>query len=291
MRWLVNIIFLREIQINKMLGFVVPIKPKPLSKDWGYENLLLERTIRSICSQQNDKFKVFIVHNEKPQINFSHPNIEYVHYPYPAVTINDIEDFHSYVKQYYNEIYAERMMDKGKKIFYGCKKAIEFHCDFIMAVDSDDLVSNLLAGFVNQVSHSEIAGWRIKNGYIYEEGSRLAIKSKQIFGINGSTHIIRASIIEIPDFNRNIFWNYNLFEAHGYTLARIKEYYGLDLDYIDFPAVIYIVHKNNYSNIKKIISGITLKNILKKILRTKIITYKMRSEFGLIKLSSKKYEA
>ena len=108
-----------------MLGFVVPVKPKAVSKDWEYEMKLLERTARSICGQNCDQFKLVIVYNDMPEIKFQHKNIIYLYYPYPPVAVNEIEDYESYVIKYYNRIYAERMMDKGKKIHYGCKRAIE----------------------------------------------------------------------------------------------------------------------------------------------------------------------
>ena len=267
-----------------MLGFVVPIKSKAVSKDWDYELKLLERTARSICNQTNAQFKLIIVYNEKPEINFNHENIVYVNYPYPFVTADKIEDFDSYVQKYYNREYAEKMLDKGKKISYGCKIAKEYNCSYLMAVDSDDLVSNKLAEYVNGHAGSDTAGWRVRKGFIYEEGSFYVTKSKQIYGINGSTHIISSKIIETPNFERNIFWNFNLFEAHGYTRQRLKDYHKAELKEIDFNGIIYVIHKNNYSNIKKITSTLTLKNVIKKIIRGKLITEKISMEFGLYKI-------
>jgi hypothetical protein len=167
---------------------------------------------------------------------------------------------------------------------YGCKIAKDYNCTYLMAVDSDDLVSNKLAAFVNEYADSGNAGWRIKNGFIYEEGNSYVIKSRQIFGINGSTHIINSQLISIPDFEKNIFWNFNLFEAHGYTRQRLKDYNKAELKEIVFNGIIYVVHKNNYSNIKKMVSAVTLKNIAKKILRGKSMTRKICCEFGLYKI-------
>ena len=205
-----------------MLGFVVPIKPKAVSKDWDYEMKLLERTVRSICGQSCNQFKLIIVYNDTPTINFKHKNIIYLYYPYPSVTVNEIEDFESYVKKYYNSVYAERMMDKGKKIHYGCKKAIEEGCHYIMSVDSDDLVSNNLAAFVNSNAHNNIAGWCIKKGFIYQEDSVLLIRKSDIQNINGSTHIIRKDLITIPDFSSNLFWNYNYLKPMVIPIPELK---------------------------------------------------------------------
>jgi len=271
-----------------MIGFIVPVKPKSVSKNWTYENLLLQRTTESICAQTDQSFRLVIVYNDPPEINFEHPNIIFVHYPFPSVLVNDIEDL-DYVLKYYSEDYAEKMMDKGKKIHYGCKIAAEAGCTYMMGIDSDDLISNKISAFVNKNAGSNKAGWRIKKGFIYEEGSRILIKQFNMQNINGGTHIIRYDLITIPDFTSNVFWNYNLFEAHGYTYHRIRDFHNELLD--DYPSagLIYVVHKNNYSNILKLTRAITFKNIVKKIIRCKLILGKIRREFNLYKLETIKY--
>jgi hypothetical protein len=265
-----------------VIGFVVPIKPKAVSKDWDYDNLLLDRTLRSICAQTDQHFKLFVVYNEWPEISFSHPNLIFVHYPYPPVALDEIEDL-DYVLKHYAAEYAVKMLDKGKKIHYGCKQAIEAGCTYLMGIDSDDLVSNKLAGFVNSHAQTNKPGWRIKKGYIYEEGSSILITKSDIQNINGGTHIIRKDLVTIPDFSSNLFWNYNLFEAHGYTYARIRDFHNEILDDYPLYGLIYIVHKNNYSNIFQLTTKISVKNIIKKILRGKFLSEKIRKEYGLYK--------
>lgn len=267
-----------------MIGFVVPIKPKLVSKDWAYDNLLLERTARSVCAQTDQNFRLIIVYNELPVIGFSHPNIIFVHYPFPRVAADEIEDLENYVLKYYKKEYAEKMMDKGKKIHYGCKIAIEAGCNYIMGVDSDDLVSNKLAEFVNRNAHSNKPGWRITKGFIYEEDSRMLVKKTDIQNINGSTHIIRKDLITIPDFSSNLFWNYNLFEAHGYTYGRIRDFHHELLDDYPFFGIIYIVHKNNYSNILQLTKAFSIKNVLKKIVRGKFLSKSIKREYNLFRL-------
>lgn len=268
-----------------MIGFVIPVKPKNVSKDWNYENLLLERTVKSICSQTDQHFRLIIVYTDRPDIIVNHPNIIFTHYPLKAVHANEFEDL-DYVLKHYSREYAEKMMDKGKKIHYGCKKGIEAGCSYLMGVDSDDLISDRVAEFVNRNSNTNKAGWRIKKGYIYKENSPLLIKKKDIQNINGSTHIIRKDLITIPDFSSNLFWNYNLFEAHGYTYQRIKDFHNELLEDYPYFGTIYIVHKNNYSSISSLTSAISLKNIIKKGLRGRFLSNKIRKEFGLYTLSN-----
>lgn len=268
-----------------MVGFIVPVKPKMVSKDWDYDNTLLERTARSICAQTDQNFKLFIVYNDQPEISFTHPNLIFVHFPFPSVALEDFEDL-DYVLKYYKADYAVKMMDKGKKILYGCKQAIEAGCKYLMGVDSDDLISNKLVSFANSHAHSGKPGWVIKKGYIYEENSMMLVKKSDMQNINGSTHIIRKDLVNIPDFSSNMFWDYNLFEAHGYTYSRIRDFHHELLDDYPLYGVIYIVHKNNYSNIFHLTTKISIKNIIKKIVRGKFLTEEIRKEYVLYKVDN-----
>ncbi|MGN6533253.1 MAG: hypothetical protein ACTHK0_16030 [Ginsengibacter sp.] len=267
-----------------MIGFIVPVKSKEVSKDWNYDNLLFERTARSICGQLDQNFRLIVVYHEKPLINFDHPNIIYLPYNLPILSSSEIEDFESYVSKYYTKDYAEKMMDKAKKIIYGCKLAKELGCTYLMGIDSDDLISNQLSYFVNHSEKINCAGWRINKGYMYEEGKPFVLVNKQMFGINGSTHIVRKDLVIIPDLKSNKFWDYNIFEAHGYTRDRIRQFYNQTLEEYRQAAIVYVIHKNNFSRIKKLTSSHRLKNLLKTFIRGKFLTRKMRTEFGLYNL-------
>lgn len=269
-----------------MIGFVVPIVPKKYSKDWPLANLMLERTVRSICSQTSRNFRLIIVYNDKPEIQFSDDNIHYMPYSFPEITISQIEDF-DYMSQWFTVEYAERMMDKSRKITLGCKLAKELGCDYLMAIDSDDMISNKIAEYVNENSCSRIAGWRISNGYLYREGSKLIIKSNQIWGINGSTHIIRSDLVDIPDFKKDFkLLNYNLFQQHPYTYQRIKDFHNQKLLNFPFFATVYLIHANNYSQVDKILSANKIKQYLKLLLRGRFLTRIIKKEFGIYQLDS-----
>ena len=265
-----------------MLGFVVPIKPKCTSKDWEYDNRLFERTARSICAQTISNFKLFVVHNERPAISFEHQNIIYLQYPHPHVKPEQIEDV-EYVKKYYSFDYAEKMMDKGKKILFGCKLAKEHGCKYIMAVDSDDLISRSLAAHVES-AEGRPPGWRIKKGYVYCEGSRIVVRNHAIYGLNGSTHIVRENLIHIPEFSTNRLWDYNLFESHGYTYGRLRDFHKEILVDLPFYGVVYVAHKNNVSKIAEIRSARSIKNACRILLMGRFLTDSIRLQFSLYRL-------
>jgi hypothetical protein len=267
-----------------MIGFIVPITPKKYSKDWHLANLVLERTVRSICNQTSRNFKLIIVYTDKPEIEFTDENIYYIAYTYPEITISQIEDF-DFMGQWFTIEYAERMMDKSRKITYGCKFAKELGCNYLMAIDSDDMISNKIAEFVNENSSCNAAGWRISNGYLYKEGSKLIKKNTQIWAMNGSTHIIRADLVGIPDFETDYkLFSYNVFQQHPYTYQRIIDFHNEKL--LDFPfmGTVYLIHPNNYSQVDRILSANKIKQVIKVLLRGKFLTKKIKQEFGIYNL-------
>lgn len=268
-----------------MLGFIVPIKPKRHSRNWALDNLLLERSVRSIYNQTCSNFKVILVYSDMPEITFTDANLHYVHYPFGDFTVKEINDWQDRSK-WYAAPYAERMMDKGRKIMLGCKLAKDLGCTYLMSVDSDDLVSCKLTAFVVEHKNTKSPGWRILKGYMFEEGSKMVVKNTKIWGINGSTHIIREDLVKIPDLNTNFnLFDCSLFEGHAYTLQRLIDYYDERLEFLPFYGVVYVIHNNNYSKVKEIVTSLTLKHIVKKIVFGKFITNHMRREFGLYAIS------
>lgn len=265
-----------------MIGFIIPIKPKKFSKNWEYDNQLLERTIKSIAQQTDDQFIIFIVYNDKPDINFKHPSIIWIEFNFSFVRVEDISDY-KYVSKWYKPDYAEKMFDKGRKISYGTIYAKKYNCHYIMAIDSDDLISNKISWFVNTNNRNE-PGWVITKGYMYVESSSFLTRNHQIQNINGSTHIIRKDLVPETNMNSLNFKDFDFFESHGYLFQRIKDLYNLSLLKFPFYGVIYTVHKNNTSVILEILNSAKIKKLVKLILYGKFITKKLRKEFYLYKL-------
>ena len=225
-----------------------------------------------------------LVYNDKPDINFQHENLHYLNFPYQEVTVAEITDWEDR-KQWYSPVFAERMMDKSRKITLGCEMAKSLGCTYLMGVDSDDLVSWKLASFVSSYSGQDLPGWRIMKGFVYEENASIAVKNKNIWQMNGSTHIIRADLVKIPDFKSNFnLFDYSLFQSHVYTYQRLVDFEKEKLEEVPFYGVIYLIHNNNYSEVKNIISANSLKLLLKKLLFGKLVTKKLREEFGLYRL-------
>jgi hypothetical protein len=268
-----------------MLAFIVPVKPKFNSKNWDKDNRLLDRTLKSLCNQTVSQFMVYVVYHDKPNAKFNHPSVKYIAYPFSYLPGAQIEDYENYAKRWYSSIkYAEYMFDKSKKITYGCKIAKNDGCSYIMAIDSDDLISNKIAAFVNSQGNLK-SGWVVERGYVYVEGSAFLIKQKFFQHVNGSTHIVRADLVPIPDFNDNRLFNFNFFESHGYLRLRVQQFFKEDLEVLPFYGTVYTVNSNNTSEIKKLFNSTSVKTLLKLLLRGQWISGAIRDQFSIYRIA------
>jgi len=261
------------------------MKPKAVSKNWEYDLLLLERTLKSVCRQTNPNFIVYVIYTDFPKMNFTHSKIEFKQFP-STFLFNGKFDDEDYVIKYYDSDYALKAMDKNKKLMYGADIAINSGFIYLMALDNDDLVSKKIVEYVDKYHLHNCPGWRIQKGFLFEEGNFYLSTNNSIQKICGSTHILHKRLLVIPDFTTNNLWHYNIFESHGYLYDRISTYNGEFL--LDFPfrGVIYVAHWFNTTNITTKLRKLSFRNILNKILRFKYLSQNVKDEFGIYKLSS-----
>jgi hypothetical protein len=131
------------------------------------------------------------------------------------------------------------------------------------------------------VKNEKIAGWYINKGYFYKLNSNYLIKiPKSMNSVNGSTHVVRADLVKIPDFASKNWIDFNFFTSHGWLRNRIISEYSETLHPVDYPSLIYVVHESNISKVKREFK-INLKSILKKLIRGKKITDEILKEFPL----------
>lgn len=267
-----------------MIGFIVPIKPKRFSKNWNRENLLLDRTLQSIHNQVDQAFKIYIVYTDIPAVSLQSDAIEYIPFTLPFVSTAAIADYESKVKRWMPDAdYAAKMFDKGRKIMLACHKAKADGCRYLMSVDSDDLISNRIAGIANAAESSE-PGWVIRNGYICIEKWGILLRKKNINALNGSTNIVNSNLVPLPDMQSNIFYDFNFFEGHGYLYRRLIEMYNVKLKELPFEGVIYTINENNASAINEILSFRNWKTFAKIIWQGKRFNRTIKKEFGYYKI-------
>jgi hypothetical protein len=185
-----------------MLIFIVPIKSSKLASDWSEFSKLVERTLKSICNQNSQNFKVVVACHELPNISYQNNKIEYIQVDFdPPQLVEDDWDKNRELKE----------GDKARKILVGFKKAKSYNPDYVMVVDSDDLISNNIVSFVEK-HNDDISGWYFPKGYFYKEGAKYLFLNKENFNIRcGSCIIIKTELF--PQLIINDPWLYYFHET------------------------------------------------------------------------------
>jgi hypothetical protein len=276
-----------------MIGFIIPLRPKSQSKNWGLDCKLLEATIRSLLNQSSENYKIYVVFSDDPKIDISSSRLFFVQFPFSFLAFAGIRESASLLDDFGNDpVMLERRWDKSRKIFYGCKKAKEDGSSYVMSVDADDLVSKQLVHYIEEgVKEKELPGFYIDKGYLYKFGSkRMICVYKDFQNFNGSTHIIKSEFVTIPDFESGTWMDYNLFTSHGWIRKRLKDAHGIELEAIPFPAIIYVAHGGNISNLSQLNIKDKMKQFIKKMVRGKMIDARVREEFSIPHLGRTKIE-
>ncbi len=193
-----------------MLVFVLPLKSERISRDWTLTCRLFERCLRSVCGQTSMNFRVVVVCNERPEIHFDHPHVEFVEVDFPPPLPDPGEVQTGGYEYSRSKDIARKNADKARKILTGLDYAARFSPTHTMVVDADDCVSSKLAAFVEQNPNSN--GWYFKKGYFYTEGSRFLNLNRQNFNVVCGTSVVvayhlRNVLLASPDFYQHAFYD------------------------------------------------------------------------------------
>ena len=220
-----------------MLIFVMALKSKQVSHRWEQVERLFENTLRSVCAQTSDKFKVVVVCHEKPDIRFTHKNVIYfsVDFPIPRN-------------------FEERRSDKRRKHLAGLMYASQFNPTHTMYVDADDYVVRHLAEFVENNSTSP--GWFFQEGYVYPNlGNVIYVNRKNFHQWCGTSNIIRHDLRDIPKDTSDSSIDYDrLYVGHTAVDTYLLEEKGARICPLPFRGAIYNVgHGENIRDFRKIL--------------------------------------
>lgn len=264
-----------------MITFIIPVKSKRVSASWESFSKIFERTLRSVTNQTSQNFKVLVVCHEKPETNFVHPNVEYIHVDFdPPQLATAPKEKHDGLKE----------EDKSRKILAGVAHSEKRGTNYLMVVDADDLISNKIAAFVEKNSNTGTNGWYFRKGYIYREGAKYISLNKENFNtLCGTCIIIKATLI------KQIFKQVpHLLYVHKTTGLEN----GIKLDALPFSGSVYSIAngENHYMNAKQIrvlTSGSFLKwstivGVFRKLKKYNIypLSKRIRQEFGMYQLSA-----
>jgi hypothetical protein len=249
-----------------MLVFVIPLQSAAASKDWALVSRLCIRTIRSVAAQRGGRFKIVFVCTEVPDGFQPHDDLIVVERKLAAPTTVE-----------------GRMDDKWTRVRIGLFVARQFAPCHIMVVDADDCVSNRLARFCEE--RPEERGWYFDSGWMHDERSPLIFRWKRGFhAVCGTSSIVRVQPEDLPDVETG-GRDDNLILRSGHTKIRANmESAGTPLAPLPFPGAVYnLATGENHTGFS--LSGWRSKKILiRKLFGYRLLTQKMREEFGLYDL-------
>ena len=258
-----------------MILFIVPLVSPEVAYSWNRACQLCERTLRSICNQTSPHFKVVVVCNQIPEINFNHPNITYlqINLPIPEITKE------------------AKTLDRGYKAFKGLQQASSSSFSHAMIVDADDCINKHLVEFIMQNKHCD--GWFIQRGYVYPEGKKIIYKTKKFYRICGSCNIIKYHLYDLQKKHiQDKDFIYQYYGGHKPILRKLAEQ-SILIEPLPFDGAVYTVNngENFYNNdFNKLIVPKKAINRIKNLIYYRNVTSLIKNNFGLYQIKQHKNE-
>ena len=269
-----------------MLVFIMPVKSKEITNSWEILSKLVERCVKSACNQTSPNFRVVVVCNERPNIQFQQPHVYYVEVDFPVPVYQETEEerLKGYDYALFSKEIALKNADKARKILTGIDFSQLFQPSHIMVVDSDDCVSKNLAEYVDKYQDGD--GWAFRKGYIYRENSKIIYMNTKNFNqTTGTSVIIKYALHKLLFKNPDFY-------AHSFDLLP-----GANIQPLPFVGAVYTIEngENILAN-KEITSQIVNTNLrldigslIKKIFKYRLVflNKSIIDEFGLYPCSVK----
>lgn len=280
------------------LAFIIPFASRKVKSHWTVACGHLRQTLRSIQNSSSGNYRVIVAGHEPPEFDVSFDSrFHFLSLNHP--TPSD----HNYPPAF--------VLDKLTKVAAAWNYANPtWNPKYVMKLDADDLVSSKLVEWLDNAD--EEAGYLIRHGWVWRSGSSYLLQRTEYFDRTcGSCLIIRNDVADktgpfltewegVPsDEASSSFATSNkhsaISESRISTLllndsftrfaAAQFAHLGLRLSTIPFSAVIY-----RTGNSDSIEGGIrltrtqtqTLRMLIGRIRRTRLITRALRKEFMLV---------
>ncbi len=250
-----------------MLTFIVPLQAPGASKDWGLVSALARRCLGSLLRQTSGDFRTLLVCNEPPVGLPEHSQLEVIERDFPLP----------------GPVPESRMADKWLKVRAGLVAARRYAPCHTMVVDADDCVSHQLAAHVKQ--YPEYPGWYFDSGYMHDEGSRLIYYRPEGFdGVCGTSNIVRVEEPDLPA-NENGGREDNHILRGGHTKIRAEmETLCRPLSPLPFVGAVYNLATGENHTGFSLSAWRSKKVLLQKLIRYRLLTSRIREEFGLYEI-------
>jgi hypothetical protein len=259
-----QIVDFRPLIVNSlgMLYFIVPLRSRAASKDWNKVSRLCERTLRSLCQQTSNRFRVFLVCRDWPEMNFAHPNLRVIQEDFPIPEAKKIP----------------QLVDKTRKLRRALIAVREEGGGHVMGVDADDLVHRSLAALVEANPSSN--GWFFPYGYSYDEGGQWLERHNDFFLRCGTSNIIRIDRDDLPpdmDSPREKYF----FLCNGHhIIVDFMVRQGRPLQALRFAAAVYVKDTGeNWSGPP--MKGLGVRAHVSRLSRLRLLTSRHRAIFGI----------
>lgn len=170
-----------------MVVFITSVRHPRNSHSYSQVLSLLKATLKSVCAQTDEDFRVIVVANQVDDIGFSHPNIEWVIVDFPAPSGEHGPK---------TGISAVRR-DKGCKYAVALCRAKEYAPDYIMFFDADDFVNRKIAAFCNGRKGQN--GWYVDRGYVWRDETLIYGDMLEFYKWCGTCNILNFQLLVCPD--------------------------------------------------------------------------------------------
>lgn len=262
-----------------ILTFVIPVRHPDNAANWQALKSRLAETLRSIAAQTSDDWEGVVVANRGSDLP-----------PMPERFRVEAVDFapnplHELTEGTRERVYEAFRLDKGQRVLAGmlsCRSP-----NYFMIVDDDDFVSNRLAAFVRDKAGPP--GWELAEGYVWSEGGRVVYRHPEFSKLCGTSHIVRADLLELPESMSAA--------SEDYMKRRLGSHVSIDADLraagsplaiLPFRGAVYRVgHAGAHSKSQGLLRTYVLepgvlrrpRNLVRNVARFERIGARMREEF------------
>ena len=175
------------------LGIVIPLKSKVASRDWAVTSACLKRTLTSLEAQTSGNWVSVVVGHERPDCFKSdcyRTDFSSLELPAPQPPPGAHRTRNAMWEK-------QRILDKNRKLVRGLQLLCDRGIDYWFYLDADDLLHR---EFTERVSRMNLrAGAILDGGYVYFPSTRRILPESDMSAICGSTSILRAGDVPIPD--------------------------------------------------------------------------------------------
>jgi hypothetical protein len=249
-----------------MLVFIVPLQSPAASSDWSVVSALCERTLRSICAQTAGDFRVFLVCNEAPAMQFSHPDVTIIEDDFAIPERNT----------------AARMFDKHEKLKRGLIAARQLAPCHVMFTDADDCVHRSLAEWCAR--NPEHPGWYVADGYLHTPRSPWLIRLRDFDQLCGTAAIVRCEEEDFPREMSDAKEDFFMVNCGHFEFRNPARAGGRKLDPLPFPGAMYITATGENDSGTSMRGWQGVRMAVRKLLNSRLLTKRLRTEFGLYEL-------